>query len=92
MIAAYPDLNGFVGDRERRDRRADADDAMRDLLATIDALGLLADRHPGDSGDDETLIRAWASQLEQVCEEVRTHLGEPRIIRHGVLVPARVMP
>jgi hypothetical protein len=66
---------------------ADADEAMRDLYATLDALAALADRHAGDSGADAALIEGWAERAEKLCEEIRATLGEPRVLRHGVLVP-----
>jgi hypothetical protein len=65
----------------------EADEAMRALLSTFEALAALTDRHAGDSGADAALIEGWAERAERLAEDIRSHLGEPRILRHGVLVP-----
>ncbi|WP_368416651.1 hypothetical protein [Falsiroseomonas sp.] len=80
----------FYPDRPepKRDRRAEADDAMAGLFAAVETLMTLTDRHAGDNGADAALIGAWADALAQIADEVRAVLGEPRELRHGVLVPA----
>jgi hypothetical protein len=72
---------------ERASTREEADEAMGELLATAQELVLLTDRHPGDSGADPALIEGWTTLLESAAEAIRVHLGEPRLLRHGVLVP-----
>lgn len=87
-IHFYRDDAGAVGDREPpRNFRAEADEAMRDLFSAVEALAGLTDRHDGDSGADAALIESWAERAEKLCEEIRASLGEPRVLRHGVLVP-----
>lgn len=88
-VHSYIDDCGSVGEpriEEERDPLAEASDAMRDLLSTVDALGALADRHRRDSGADAALIEGWTERVERLCEEVRMHLGEPRVLRNGRLV------
>ncbi len=84
----YRDECGYVGEPDPEpNHRADASEAMRDLLSTVEALAMLTDRHDGDSGADAALIEGWTERVEKLCEEVRAQLGEPRVLRHGVLVP-----
>jgi hypothetical protein len=92
-IHFYRDLNGVVGEPDPPANTPDtADEAMRRLYSTVEALAMLTDRHRGDSGADADMIDGWDTLLESVAEAIRTHLGEPRIIRHGVLVPVGMMP
>jgi hypothetical protein len=38
-------------------------------------------------GDDADLIFALAAEVDALADRIRTSLGEPRVLRHGVLVP-----
>jgi hypothetical protein len=92
MDGMYRDEQGFVGDPDVPvDLIAAADEAMRGLRAAAEALATLADRCRGDSGDDVDAIEGWCVDAERLCEQVRVALGEPRVLRHGVLVPARMV-
>ena len=73
-----------------RRREADIEAASAAMLlahAAAEAFAALLDRHPGDSGADPALIEGWTTLLESAAEAIRVHLGEPRLLRHGVLVP-----
>lgn len=86
-IHFFRDECGFVGEPDPEpDCPADASEAMRELFGAVEALGALTDRHEGDSGADVQLIEDWTTRVETLCAEVRSHLGEPRVLRHGRLV------
>ena len=86
-IHFYRDECGFVGEPDPEpDYPADASEAMRELFSAVEALGMLTDRHEGDSGADVQLIEGWTERVEKLCEEVRSHLGKPRVMRNGRLV------
>lgn len=83
-IHFYPDRG-----EPKRDRHADADEAMHGLFAAVEALMTLTDRHCGDNGADAALIEGWADRTHALCKEIRAVLGEPRVrTPSGGLVPA----
>jgi hypothetical protein len=76
-------------DADRACNMLHADDAMRAALDEAEEVARLLDRHDSDSGDDAAMIDCWAQRLRAMADEIRTALGEPRVMKHGVLVPAR---
>jgi len=68
-----------------------ADEATGSLMASAEILAALCDRHRGDNGDDADLIDELGAEIDELAARIRAALGEPRDIRHGVLVPRGVM-
>jgi hypothetical protein len=85
----YHDDCGVVGgpNDDEPTREELADEAQPRLMASAEALTALCDRWPGDNGSDADLIDALGAEIDALAARIRTALGEPRVLRHGVLVP-----
>ena len=80
MIAAYPDLNGFVGDPDvpATTPAEDADEARRVAQDVADALAGELDRHDGDAGDDAAALLDIAARIIALHEEAVALMGRKR--------------
>ena len=82
-----------LADMRRRSEAIEAaDEAASRLMASAEALTALCDRHSGDSGDCYETIDALAQEIDDLADRIRATLGEPRVIRNGVLVPVGLLP
>lgn len=78
MIAAYPDLNGCVGEADPPaiTPREEADVAGRAAYEAADALAILLDRDDGGYGEKPEILDSIIARLSAMSDEVRAALGE----------------
>lgn len=95
MIAAYPDLNGRVGDPDvpATTPAEDADAAAVLAYAAAEALAVELDRADGDAGDDAEALLNIAVRLAAMRDEVVAVMGRKRrLIRDRAGLPLGLVP
>lgn len=90
MIAAYPDLNGYVGQPDPQPDPAEAaSDACRSACEAAGDLAEFLDRREGDAGEHADALKSITERIVALHDEAFALLGGKCLVvrdRHGMVL------